>query len=481
MNLVLKPVLHVEARVKTNSDGLIIRTDLVGLAQFEFLSRCSAQKIRDEVAHWLVDKFAVLSLRQEIHSFDGLKEPHAQALDSIVVTECSGEHFDSGAYRLQNVELDVQAYQLRVPVEDGFQPSQHTEESADAGEDASKAKVVTLPSKELDGLWESLQYDQPIQSTLLRAITRMVLFSARRFNKWTINWNRLILLWGPPGTGKTSFCRGLAQKLAIRLGKHYPQSKLVDINAQALGSKFYGESGKLVGKMFDNIETLLEEDDTFVCVFIDEIETLAARRERSLSGNEPFDAVRAVNALLTGLDKLRQHPNVVFICTSNLVTALDPAFLDRVDIKQHMPHLSHRTMYELYKECLEELSRCRIVEGASFDVIQVNPDDPQTPLQYVEQPAAALTLPSFDEMLLNFQMFPDAVPTRLADIASASAVSIRSMTIRRLIVRQGISGRTVRRLPALSLVLHSNRSRCDIHEALEALRGGVEGERMEQA
>lgn len=146
-----------------------------------------------------------------------------------------------------------------------------------------------------------------------------------------------------------------------------------------------------------------------------------------------------------------------------------------------MPHLSHRTMYELYRECLEELSRCEIVEGASFDVIQVNPDDPQTPLQYIEQPAAALTLPSFDEMLLNFQMFPDAAPTRLADIASASAVSIRSMTIHRLIVRQGISGRTVRRLPALSLVLHSNRSRCDIHEVLEALKEGVEGERMEQA
>lgn len=72
-----------------------------------------------------------------------------------MVTECSGEHVDSGAYRLQNVELDVQAYQLRVPADDGFQPSQHAEESADAGEDASKAKVVTLPSKELDGLWES--------------------------------------------------------------------------------------------------------------------------------------------------------------------------------------------------------------------------------------------------------------------------------------------------------------------------------------
>lgn len=178
--------------------------------------------------------------------------------------------------------------------------------------------------------------------------------------------------------------RGLAQKLAIRLGKHYPQSKLVEINAHSLGSKFFGESGKLVGRLFESIASSLEEEeDTFFCVFIDEIETIAARRERALSGNEPFDAIRAVNALLTGLDKLRSYPNVVTICTSNLVNALvrcskitfhgteanqsslnqDEAFLDRVDIKQFMPHLSNRAIYGIYKDCLEELNRCEIVQG----------------------------------------------------------------------------------------------------------------------
>lgn len=91
---------------------------------------------------------------------DGLQEPHAQALDSIVVTECSGDS-GSRAYRLQNVELDVQAYQLRVQTEqDGFHQSQRADESADTGEDGSKAKVWTLPSKELDGLWESYNFLQ---------------------------------------------------------------------------------------------------------------------------------------------------------------------------------------------------------------------------------------------------------------------------------------------------------------------------------
>jgi AAA+ superfamily predicted ATPase len=87
-----------------------------------------------------------------------------------------------------------------------------------------------------------------------------------------------------------------------------------------------------VSKIFENLESLLEEEeDTFVCVMVDEIETLAARRERALGANEPFDSVRAVNALLTGLDRMKTHPNVVVICTSNLVSALVSSPSTRVD------------------------------------------------------------------------------------------------------------------------------------------------------
>ena len=168
-----------------------------------------------------------------------------------------------------------------------------------------------------------------------------------------------------------------------------------------------------------------------------------------LGRSEPFDAIRAVNALLTGIDRLRNHPNVIFLCTSNLVTALvrlvhhfpkwparqlitfsqDPAFIDRVDIKQFMPHLSNKVIYAIYKDCLEELSRVDVVEGAVFEVIPLNPDDPQTRLHYVEEPARNLALPEFEEMLLNYQMFPDAIPTELAGLASLSTVRCHTPTI----------------------------------------------------
>lgn len=93
-----------------------------------------------------------------------------------------------------------------------------------------------------------------------------------------------------------------------------------------------------------------------------------------------------------------------------------------------MPHMSNRAIYGIYKVCLEELGRCGVVQAMSFDVIQVNPEDPETALQYVEEPAEDLVLPTYDEMLLNYQMFPESAPKQLADVAAASVVSVYSVT-----------------------------------------------------
>lgn len=62
--------------------------------------------------------------------------------------------------------------------------------------------------------------------------------------------------------------------------------------------------------MFAQIHLLLDDEDAFVCVLIDEVESLSAARKAALSGMEPSDAIRVVNALLTQLDQLRQRKNV---------------------------------------------------------------------------------------------------------------------------------------------------------------------------
>jgi len=172
----------------------------------------------------------------------------------------------------------------------------------------------------------------------------------------------VVLLHGPPGTGKTSLCRALAQKLSIRLSSRYPHAKLVEVNAHSLFSRWFSESGKLVQKLFQLITEMVEDEDTFVVVLIDEVESLTSARASAVAGNEPSDAIRSVNALLTQLDKLKYSKNVLIMSTSNLASAIDSAFIDRADIVQYIGLPPQDAVYWIIRSCLTELMRTGIIK-----------------------------------------------------------------------------------------------------------------------
>lgn len=250
------------------------------------------------------------------------------------------------------VTLSVFVYQLN---EEGA--GEEIEES----EGISSFQDWILPAKEFHGLWDSLIFDVGLKQRLLRYAEVALLFSDKCVDPHLISWNRVILLHGPPGTGKTSLCKALAQKLSIRSSSRFPQSQLVEINAHSLFSKWFSESGKLVTKLFQKIQEFVEEEDTLVFLLIDEIESLASARQAALSGSEPSDSIRVVNALLTQLDRLKSWPNVLVLTTSNVTGAIDIAFVDRADIKAYIGPPSVWARYEILRSCVKELCRVGIL------------------------------------------------------------------------------------------------------------------------
>lgn len=105
----------------------------------------------------------------------------------------------------------------------------------------------------------------------------------------------------------------------------------IQLDAHALGSSSLGKSQKEVSKIFQQtIPEFAVLGPTIV--LLDEVETLAADRQRMSLEANPIDAHRATDAALAGIDLLcRKHRNTLLIATTNYPKAVDRALLSRAD------------------------------------------------------------------------------------------------------------------------------------------------------
>ena len=307
---------------------------------------------------------------------------------------------------------------------------------SEGDEDLPAFNAWALPSARLDGVWESLIFESRVKRHLLDYTTTAMQFSDAGVDRRLVTWNRIILLHGPPGTGKTSLCRALAHKAAIRLSDRYSNSHLLEINAHSLFSKWFSESGKLVLRLFQHVHELVEDDDAFVVLLIDEVESLTA--SRSARGSEPSDSLRVVNAVLTQLDSLSQHPNVLVLATSNLSDAIDGAFIDRADLKLFIGPPGLRARFEILRSCFAELVRAGIVTP---------PPDRRAPyiaaFAALPEPARASAAAAAAARAASSTDGAGAAATNGDDDALSLEVALLNIAV----LTEGLSARSLRKLP----------------------------------
>ena len=157
------------------------------------------------------------------------------------------------------------------------------------------------------GLWQSMAGMDSEKHIIERRIV-LPLAEPRLAEQYGVSPPKAVILFGPPGTGKTSFAKAVAGRLGWPFVEVFP-SRLADPDvamSTALRETFQG---------------LMELESAVV--FIDEVEEIAGSR----SGIPSDPAHGVTNELLKLIPAFRQHDERLLICATNSVRSLDSAFL----------------------------------------------------------------------------------------------------------------------------------------------------------
>ena len=211
-----------------------------------------------------------------------------------------------------------------------------------------------LPADHHDKDWDAIIVPREVKERLL-AQALLTLKHGRKLAQLAGLPHGLIVLAGPPGTGKTTLARGLAQVAALALARE-GSTTLAEINPHAFPSDMLGESQRNIMRLLQDTIPELAARRPFTVVLIDEVESFAVRRTSASFETNPVDVHRATDAVMLGIDEIaRRLPSVLFVTTTNFIDAIDEAFLSRADLVMHFALPSAETIADILRHSLAEL------------------------------------------------------------------------------------------------------------------------------
>jgi proteasome-associated ATPase len=193
-------------------------------------------------------------------------------------------------------------------------------------EDLVLEEVPDVDYEHIGGLQKELEH--------VRDAVELPFLHAELFADFKLSAPKGVLLYGPPGCGKTLIAKAVANSIAKKLGHltgKQIRSYFLHVKGPELLNKYVGESERQVREVFKKAKEQAAEGNP-VIVFFDEMDALFRTRGTGISSDIESTIVPQFLSEIDGMERLR---NVIVIGASNRQDLIDPAVLraGRLDVK----------------------------------------------------------------------------------------------------------------------------------------------------
>jgi SpoVK/Ycf46/Vps4 family AAA+-type ATPase len=266
-------------------------------------------------------------------------------------------------YGLNSVYIQrAQAYQDRIKALQGegpvqsFQPQQERtadtmEPPAETGTDGKASYDELVLDEKPNVRWSQVVGLDPAK----KAIKEAIVYPVERPDLFPLGWPRGILLFGPPGCGKTLVAAAVATEI---------DAAFISVDAASIMSKWLGEAEKNVAKLFTSARKTANNGRPAI-VFIDELDSLIGMHSNEVGGE-----TRVRNQFLKEMDGVMdkgKNIHAYVIGATNKPWALDWPFIRRFQKRIMVPlpdHEARLNMLKLYTEHLNLSSKVDLDEFA---------------------------------------------------------------------------------------------------------------------
>ena len=266
-------------------------------------------------------------------------------------------------YGLNSVYIQrAQAYQDRIKALQGegpvqsFQPQQERsvemiEPPAETGTDGKASYDELVLDEKPNVRWSQVVGLDPAK----KAIKEAIVYPVERPDLFPLGWPRGILLFGPPGCGKTLVAAAVATEI---------DAAFISVDAASIMSKWLGEAEKNVAKLFTSARKTASNGRPAI-VFIDELDSLIGMHSNEVGGE-----TRVRNQFLKEMDGVvdkGKNIHAYVIGATNKPWALDWPFIRRFQKRIMVPlpdHEARLNMLKLYTEHLNLSSKVDLDEFA---------------------------------------------------------------------------------------------------------------------